>query len=775
MATTRHQTGQDQILSGLTAAQSEAVTHLDGPLLILAGPGSGKTRVVTHRIAHLLSQGIEDQHILALTFTNKAADEMRARLERLVGQTQVWTGTYHGFCARLLRRHAPRVGLRENYSIYDPEDAAVLLMKAIEELGLTVARAATRSLVTAISRAKNEVITPDEYRPPPMSTIGPLVARVYPAYQHLLLAANAVDFDDLLLHTAVLLKQNRDVRAALDARFRYIMVDEYQDTNFAQYLIVRSLSNDYSNLAVTGDPDQSIYGWRGANVRNIMEFEKDFPNVRVVRLEQNYRSTKRILSAADALIGNNAFRKQKQLFTENSEGMRVRLVSYPSGRDEAQAIAARIANEVASGQRRARDYSIFYRMNALSRGCEQALRSVGLPYQIVRGLEFYKRKEVKDILAYLHLLNNPTNDVALLRVINTPARGIGKRTIDRLTKHAHSQAMPLLEAARESGLIESLSKRTAVQVAKFVAMYDGLRARATDQVKQIVEAVMEATDYRAALEASGLEQDEQRLANLDELVSDAHEFDETHPEDGGLEAFLEQTSLVADVDGWAEQADCVTLMTLHAAKGLEFPVVFIIAIEEGVLPHKRAEDDGRQLEEERRLLFVGMTRAEQELHLSYAVQRYTHGSENINAPSQFLMELPRSELEFVGAEPPADGLSFDAEIEWDMGEDDEYVDRRSRPGGSRRAKRPPTMPRRLAVQTAAQMLGQANDGSARVSPDTFQVNMVVRHPTYGLGRILALDGAGRKRKATVQFVETSEPITFSLIHSPLCPSGSAGP
>src|SRR5690349_7734727 len=454
METTLHATSLSAHHESLTPAQLAAVTHVDGPLLILAGPGSGKTRVVTHRVANLLEQGISGRNIVALTFTNKAADEMKARLARLVALPTVWMGTFHRFCARLLRMYGQLVGLAENYSIYDTDDSRKMLAEAILDEGVDLTHATPEAVAHAISWAKNNLMGPDEYFPRRGHHLGGIVERVYPAYQRRLLQANAVDFDDLLLHVARLLKENPDVRARLDERYRYILVDEYQDTNLAQYAIVRALSIDYPNLAVTGDPDQSIYGWRGANLSNILEFEKDFPRVKVVRLEQNYRSTKAILRVADELIRHNVRRKDKKLFTENPEGARVQLTAYPTQRDEADDIAARIASAIHKESRRPRDFAVFYRTNALSRQIEHSLREHVVPYQIVNGLEFYQRKEIKDILAYLHLLNNPRSDVALLRIINTPTRGIGKATIDRLRDYARMKGLPLLEAARQAGIVE---------------------------------------------------------------------------------------------------------------------------------------------------------------------------------------------------------------------------------------------------------------------------------------------------------------------------------
>ena len=443
----------EDLLQNLTDAQREAVLHHDGPLLILAGPGSGKTRVVTHRIARLLSDGVPGQQILALTFTNKAAEEMRLRVERLAPGSQVWIGTFHRFCARLLRKYAAFVGLEENYTIYDTGDSAQALRRTIAQLQIDAAFTSPESVARAISWAKNSLITSDQYQPKSGNPVGSVVQRIYPAYQAKLASSNAVDFDDLLLHVATLLRENSEVRASLDERYRFIMVDEYQDTNLAQYAIARALSIDHPNLAVTGDPDQSIYGWRGANLNNILDFEKDFSAVRVVRLERNYRSTKRILRVADELISHNLRRKKKALYTENEAGEAVRMVTYRGHKEEADGIAHEIAEEIAAGRRRARDFAIFYRTNALSRSFELALREAGVPYQMINGVEFFQRKEIKDVLAYLQLVNNPHDEVALLRVINADRRpaGIRGQNDDRAARASSpaNMACQLLDAARE--------------------------------------------------------------------------------------------------------------------------------------------------------------------------------------------------------------------------------------------------------------------------------------------------------------------------------------
>jgi DNA helicase-2/ATP-dependent DNA helicase PcrA len=778
MDTTNQTAASPEILESLTAAQLAAATHIDGPLLILAGPGSGKTRVVTHRVANLMQQGISGKNILALTFTNKAADEMKIRLARLVPLPTVWMGTFHRFCARLLRMYGQLVGLSENYSIYDMDDSRRMLAEAIIDEGVDLSHTTPEAISHAISWAKNNLMGPDEYVPKRGHHLAGIIERVYPAYQRRLLQANAVDFDDLLLHVARLLKDNPEVRARLDERYRYILVDEYQDTNLAQYAIVRALSIDYPNLAVTGDPDQSIYGWRGANLSNILEFEKDFPSVKVVRLEQNYRSTKAILRVADELIRHNVRRKQKKLFTDNAEGAAVRLTAYPTQRDEAEDIAARIATAIRSESRRPRDFAVFYRTNALSRQLEHALREHVVPYQIVNGLEFYQRKEIKDILAYLHLLNNPRSDVALLRIINTPTRGIGKATIDRLRDHARMSGLPLLEAARRAGVVEGISKKSAVAVARFIALFDRIGEAIHGAIEEIVGLVLSETGYREVLENSESEEEQDRLANLEELLTAAREFDVKHPEANALEQFLEETSLVADTDAWETATDRVTLMTLHAAKGLEFPAVFIVACEQGLLPHDRSLHDDEKLEEERRLLFVGITRARQDLQLSYAQYRAFRGQSCPTVPSSFLMELPRHEMELSdsavsrrttpdweqGFEPGArdDGSEASQVV---AGRDDADFSQEV-PGGRR--KKDKTASLTSGLVTGSELL--AKHERPRISPNVFRHGMAVEHPQYGAGTIIALSGDGPKRTATVRFFQDNAERKFRLLFSDLTPA-----
>ncbi len=746
----------EQLLEGLNAAQREAVAHMDGPLLILAGPGSGKTRVVTHRIAWLLQHGASSREILALTFTNKAAEEMRGRVERLVPGQSVWVSTYHRFAARLLRRHAGLIGLEENYTIYDAEAAGRVLRRAVQRARVDLTPFSPDQVRTAISWAKNQLILPDDYEPRPGHPLGTLVKRIYPIYQRLLLESNAADFDDLLLHVAVILRESPELRSSLDEHYRYVLVDEYQDTNLAQYAIARALSVDYPNLAVTGDPDQSIYGWRGANLKNILEFEKDYPQVRVVRLEQNYRSTKAILRAADGLIAHNVKRKQKRLFTDNQEGRAVRLVTYADHTDEARDIAGQVFDAVQSGKRRPRDFAVFYRVNALSLPLELAFREVGIPYQLIQGVEFYQRKEIRDTLAYLEIVHNPRDDDAVLRVINTPARGIGRTTISRLADHAAAHGISLLEAARQCEHAPFLSKRAAVLVTKFVKLADGLTAAANAPVEEMIGQVLAATGYKKQFEGSDDEDDLQRLANIEELLTAAREFDERKGNEARLDEFLEETALVGDTDDWEAENDRVTLMTLHASKGLEFPVVFLIAAEEGLLPHERSRDKFDQLEEERRLLFVGITRAEEELQISRADKRDFRGQRKITIPSQFLMELPRGEMEIV--DRSGFGSCTTAPVAAHAAPAAKPGPRRAPMGNGGTAVR---------LTTAAELAGET--GLPPVDPDDFVQGMVIRHPQLGLGRIAALSGSGSARTATVDFIAPPARHKFTLADGQLHP------
>jgi len=626
----------------LNAAQLEAVEHRDGPMLVLAGPGSGKTRVITRRIARLVESGIYASRVLALTFTNKAATEMGHRVERLLPGTRVWVSTFHRFCASLLRYHATAVGLQPNFTILDTPDQTTLLRQVLSDLDIDSTSFPPGKLLSRIGKAKHRLQSPadlDQHLQEGRGSIADQVAsRAYKGYQELLLRSNAVDFDDLLAHVARLLVECEEVRQQLATRFRYILVDEYQDTNFAQYMIVRTLSAEHRNLCVTGDPDQSIYGWRGAEIGNILQFERDFPETKVVRLEQNYRSTQAICRAADRLIVHNQRRKHKQILTENPEGAPVEPLYFADQHLEAEGVATLI-RQIAQHERRTwGEFAVFYRVNALSRTLELALGRHRIPYQVAAGLAFYERAEVKDLLAYLRLIVNPSDRTALQRIINTPARGLGKTTVDRLLGWADQQRIAPLEAARLAGQYPGFTRRAVVSLARFADMIDRLSKTPFGGVAPLFDELLRVTRYQEGTTKGDAEADLQRAANISELRSTAAQYDQDHADNPTLEGFLENSSLVADLDAVDESAGRVTLMTLHAAKGLEFPVVFLAGCEEGLLPYLPPGRDA-DVEEERRLFYVGMTRAQEKLILLRARNRLLFGQRAENAPSRFLADI----------------------------------------------------------------------------------------------------------------------------------------
>jgi DNA helicase-2/ATP-dependent DNA helicase PcrA len=759
-----------QLVAPLNEAQQSAVQQIDGPLLIVAGPGSGKTRVITHRIAYMIAKGVPSQKIVALTFTNKAADEMRKRLSLLAPENFTWAGTFHRFCSRLLRVHASMVGLQENFTIYDMTDTKKVIKQAIENTEVDLRHYNPDAIGREISNVKNVAITPEKFQPRTGNVMDKIVSQVYPEYQKLLQMANAVDFDDLLMHTVDLLTQNNELRTALDHRFEYMMVDEYQDTNVAQYQLIRLLNHNLQNLAVTGDPDQSIYGWRGANIRNILEFEKDYPDVSVVRLEQNYRSTKAILRVADQLIANNVRRKKKVLITDNEEGTSVRLVAYPSPQDEAADIADSIALAISKGQRKPNDFAILYRTNYLSRALEHQLRASGVPYQVVKGHEFYQRKEIKDVIAYLHLINNDRDMVAFERVVNVPSRKIGKVTLSRVRNYAMQNNMSMMDAARNVDAIETISAAPSSKLKQFASMIDEFQQAATEEVETIIRKVLVQTNYREWLTMDGSEEAFERAENVDELVNAAQEFDSEHPEDGGLEKYLELAALVSDTDVYESTSEFVTMMSLHAAKGLEFKKVFIIGLEDGILPHERSSTDDEQIEEERRLLFVGITRAEEELQLSRCLNRFRRGSYWPAIPSRFLMELPRDEMQVFEPRGQSHGMS-DQQLQdtiagmsdwssdvpvYDVNEDaatitkDDSHDLQDSPVPEPQPKTP-IVPSIADMMTGAQLAAQEFDGTERLEPEQYSIGLEVEHAQYGVGTVITMSGTGKKRTATVEF------------------------
>ncbi|HVL98617.1 MAG TPA: DNA helicase PcrA [Egibacteraceae bacterium] len=716
-----------ELLEGLNPEQRAAVTHPGGPLLILAGAGSGKTRVLTHRVAHLIrDRGVNPFGILAITFTNKAADEMRDRVGRMVGDRLVgvernpdgsirtrrwggmWVATFHAACSRLLRAEAPRLGYDKAFTIYDAADSARLVALCVKELGMDPKKVAPRGVAHAISNAKNELIDFDTYALRAESWYERQVAEVYKLYQSRLHRASAFDFDDLLVKTVELLQLFDDVLAGYQERFAHVLVDEFQDTNRAQYELVKLLAAEHRNIAVVGDDAQSIYGFRGADIRNILDFERDFPDATRITLDRNYRSTQTILDAANGVIANNTRRIDKHLWTDAGGGVQVVRYTADSEQDEAAFVVEEIdllgdRHGVAYG-----DCAVFYRTNAQSRVLEEVLIRLGMPYQVVGGTRFYERKEVKDILAYLRLLVNPADDVSARRVLNVPRRSIGAKTEEALDLFAGREGVSFMDACRRVEQNHLLSGRAVGAVKEFVRLLDGLRTLVAEDaasLPELVEAVWTRTGYLAELEAERTIEAEGRVENVRELASVAADFTELVP-DATLGEFLERVALVSESDDLAAGSSRVTLMTIHNAKGLEFPVVFVVGMEDSVFPHHRSLGDPGELEEERRLCYVAMTRAKQRLYLTSAWSRTLFGGTHANPPSRFLKEVPP-----------------------------ELVDHRSadQGGPSRRA--------------AARLEGEGEGEDVAVGDR-------ILHPRFGPGLVLELSGSHGKEEALIRFDES---------------------
>lgn len=737
----------DQLLDGLNPHQRQAVVHEGSPLLIVAGAGSGKTAVLTRRIAYLMAaRGVGVGQILAITFTNKAAAEMRERVVGLVGEKAryMWVSTFHSTCVRILRNQAALIeGLNSNFSIYDADDSRRLLQMVGRDLGLDIKRYSPRLLANAISNLKNELIDPHQALAgltEDSDDLARAVASVYDEYQRRLRAANALDFDDLIGETVAVLQAFPQIAQYYRRRFRHVLVDEYQDTNHAQYVLVRELVGRDSNdgippgeLCVVGDADQSIYAFRGATIRNIEDFERDYPDTRTILLEQNYRSTQNILSAANSVIARNAGRREKRLWTDAGAGELIVGYVADNEHDEARFVAEEIDALAEGSEITYNDVAVFYRTNNSSRSLEEVLIRAGIPYKVVGGVRFYERKEIRDIVAYLRVLDNPGDAVSLRRILNTPRRGIGDRAEACVAVYAENTGVGFGDAlvAAAQGKVPMLNTRAEKAIAGFVEMFDELRGRLDDDLGELVEAVLERTGYRRELEASTDPQELARLDNLNELVSVAHEFstdrenaaalgpdDEDVPDTGVLADFLERVSLVADADEIPEHgAGVVTLMTLHTAKGLEFPVVFVTGWEDGMFPHMRALDNPTELSEERRLAYVGITRARQRLYVSRAIVRSSWGQPMLNPESRFLREIPQ-EL-----------------IDW----------RRTAPKPS----------------FSAPVSGAGRFGSARPSPTrsgasrrpllVLQVGDRVTHDKYGLGRVEEVSGVGESAMSLIDF------------------------
>ncbi len=722
----------------LNPDQLDAVVHGDGPLLVVAGAGSGKTRVLTHRIANLINdRGVSPFRILAITFTNKAADEMRQRVEALVGPVarKMWVSTFHSACVRILRRDAGRLGYPSNFSIYDQADAERLTGYVIRDLHLDAKKFTARGVHAIISAAKNDLVLADDYAAKATSIFERKIADIYREYQARLEKAGAMDFDDLLTVTVRLFRTCPDVLEHYQERFEHILVDEYQDTNRAQNEIVLLLAERHRNVTVVGDSDQSIYKWRGADMRNILEFERVFPDVTTILLEQNYRSTQTILDAANAVIENNASRKPKMLWTEAGRGDRIVRYHADDEGDEAQWVAHTVADLHDGGDHRWGDVAVFYRTNAQSRVVEEALMRAGIPYKVIGGTKFYDRREIKDALAYLRAVANPADEVSVKRVLNVPKRGVGDTTVGRLDVWANAQGVPFMEALRHAGEagVGPSSQRGVIQ---FVALIDGLTALVADGPGAVLQAALERSGYLDELETEHTVESAGRLENLGELVGSAREFQT-------VEEFLEQISLVADTDEIDDDDSKVTLMTLHSAKGLEFPVVFLVGAEEGVFPHIRALTEPEELEEERRLAYVGITRARQKLYLSHAWSRTLFGSTQYNPPSRFLDEIPTELVEHLG-----DGRRTSGRASY-----------RSDGGGRRQGWQP--WSERMADAGRERIVDAAiNAGQRAASTGAeamgLRIGDDVRHAKFGEGVILLIEGDGDKAEAVVRFPGVGE-------------------
>ena len=697
-----------ELIEKLNPSQQEAVKTTEGPLLVLAGAGSGKTRVLTYRIAYLLEQkGVEPERILAITFTNKAATEMKERLTQLVGPEvrRLWVSTFHAACVRILRKEIGALNYRSNFVIYDTADQLTLIKNVLAELNLDDKKFPPRSILNVISSAKNKLWSADRLQDMAENYFETKAAEVYEYYQARLRELNALDFDDLLMITVNLFRQFPQILHYYQHKFQYILVDEYQDTNNAQYMLVKLLAEEHRNLCVVGDPDQSIYGWRGANIQNIMDFEEDYPDAKVVKLEQNYRSTQVILEAANAVIANNTGRKPKNLWTDNPRGSLITSFEGEDEHHEAHFVAGEIYRQHQEKGRPYGDFAVLYRTNAQSRVLEETFIKNGIPYEIYGGIKFYERKEIKDIMAYLRVLSNPADALSLARIINVPKRGIGEVAWLRLEDYANHQGMTVFQALTHAQGIPGLAARSANAINKFAQMMDSFAAKVDKiPVTELTESIIKETGYLEELRKENTPEAQARVENLQEFLSVTHDYDK-YSEEKTLNGFLAQISLVTDLDSFAEEADRVVLMTLHTAKGLEFPVVFLTGLEDGIFPHSRSLLEEQEIEEERRICYVGMTRAREELFISRAWQRTQYGNTVYNPPSRFLAEIPEELVTEVKG----------------------------------RSRKPMLKPRPVAKS------------EPKSSGGTFELGNKVNHPKWGVGVVVKVEGKGEDQQLTVAF------------------------
>ena len=748
------------IYDKLNEPQREAVYHTDGPLLILAGAGSGKTRVLTHRIAYLIGErGVNAWNILAITFTNKAAEEMRQRVDNLVGfgAESVWVSTFHSACVRILRRFIDRLGYENHFTIYDTDDQKTLIKEVCRKVDVDTKVFKERSLLSAISSAKNEMILPDEFELNAGGDFAKMkIAKVYREYEAQMKANNALDFDDLLVKTVQLLQTQPDVLESYQERFRYIMVDEYQDTNTVQFQLVSLLAGKYKNLCVVGDDDQSIYKFRGANIRNILDFEHEFPDAKVIKLEQNYRSTGNILNAANSVIANNRGRKEKSLWTENGEGELIRLRQFDTAFDEADFIGEDIKSAVRQGGSY-NDSAVLYRTNAQSRLLEEKFIAMNIPYKIVGGVNFYARREIKDLLAYLKTIDNGRDDVAVRRIINVPKRGIGLTTINRIQESATERGIGFYEALLAPGLIAGVG-RSATKLDSFAALIEYFKTLAEEMsITDLLQEVIEKTGYIESLENEDKEEAKTRKENIDELISKAATYEEScqdKDEKATLSGFLEEVALVADIDSLDEDKEHVVLMTLHSAKGLEFPRVYLAGMEDGLFPGYMSINAGdrEELEEERRLCYVGITRAEQELTLTSARRRMVHGETQYNPMSRFVKEIPRELLDTGNkkftqeTEMPAQQNTYARAREAFRAQAFAGALGGMTPAKNQGVGKPLTGSQALASLQKGRQLAAGGNG-----PLGYEVGDRVRHVKFGEGTVTDIKEGGRDHEVTIEF------------------------
>ena len=747
----------------LNGPQREAVVTIDGPLLVLAGAGSGKTRVLTYRIANLIeNHGVAPWEILAITFTNKAAAEMRERLNGLVGPRcrGMWVSTFHSMCVRILRADAEKLGFTRNFTIYDVDDQKRLYKEIMAELDIDPKRFPANALMNRISTAKNELVVPGDFEKQASDPVGKVAARVYARLQERLRAANAFDFDDLLLYAYLLLKNHEDVRAAYQQRFRYLMVDEYQDTNHAQYAITQLLAEGHKNIMVVGDDDQSIYSWRGADIRNILEFEQDYPNAHVVKLEQNYRSVGNVLAAANAVIANNQHRKQKKLFTASEDGEKINVYLASDERDEGRWIAGEIEKQRSAGLSY-NQVAVFYRTNAQSRMLEDMLLRAGVPYRIVGGTRFFDRAEIRDVMAYLTLIVNPADDIAAKRVVNVPRRGIGKTTIERIEQFGREMDMPFIEAAELAIVDPELRASTRQSVASFVGLINEARTYGGD-LRKVIEAVIDKSGLIGALQAENTDEARGRIENIQEFLGVVDEFVDTHDDEdadyaaptaeGNDEAadaaparvlrgdsladFIEWVRLRTDLDTVAEDGNAVTLMTVHSSKGLEFDCVFVAGMEETLFPHMNSVGDAASVEEERRLAYVAITRARKRLFLTCASQRQIFGQTSANPVSRFIQEIPAELRQSSGV-----GSAGFSGTGWEK-----RGSRRGIAGSGAEAGEGRVFGRSSASGSAgrsdrrAEAYARPDAGKKAAAKMAFAAGDSVDHKTFGRGKVTKVDG-----------------------------------